>query len=128
MSPQRHFEGIAVSGGVVTGKVFRLDPRRLSAEPRSIPDEKVAQEIERFMKAVEYSRKRIQKIRKKAEQATDASHANIFDVHLMMLDDPMFYNETIEGIRREKMNAEYMLSQTCAKPSGRLKSLQRKAT
>ncbi|OQB21122.1 MAG: Phosphoenolpyruvate-protein phosphotransferase [candidate division BRC1 bacterium ADurb.Bin183] len=115
MSPQRHFEGIAVSGGVVTGKVFRLDPRRLSAEPRSIPDEKVAQEIERFMKAVEYSRKRIQKIRKKAEQATDASHANIFDVHLMMLDDPMFYNETIEGIRREKMNAEYMLSQTVEK-------------
>ena len=76
MSPQRHFEGIAVSGGVVTGKVFRLDPRRLSAEPRSIPDEKVAQEIERFMKAVEYSRKRIQKIRKRAEQATDASHGD----------------------------------------------------
>lgn len=115
MSPQRHFEGIPVSGGVVTGKVYRLDPRRLAAEPRPILEEKVEQEIERFKKAVEACRKQILKIRKKAEQATDAAHANIFDAHLLMLDDPMIYNETIEGIRRDKMNAEYVLNQTVEK-------------
>jgi len=112
MSHQRHFEGIPVSPGIVTGKAFRLDPRRLSAEPRPIPEAQVEQEVERFKKAVETSKTQIQKIRKKVEKDTDSSHAAIFDAHMFMLDDPILIKETVEGIRREKKCAEYVLSQT----------------
>ena len=45
---QKHFEGIAVSGGVVFGKVFCLDPRKLTVDPRPLPESKIEDEIKRF--------------------------------------------------------------------------------
>jgi phosphotransferase system enzyme I (PtsI) len=109
---QRHFDGIPVSGGVVSGKVFRLDLRRLTFEIRSIPKDKIEEEIVRFQNAVEISKKQLRKIRDKAENDIDEIHASIFDSHILMLDDPLIIKDTIAGIRREKKNSEYVLEKT----------------
>ncbi len=112
MKHKRHFDGIGVSGGVVIGKVFRLDPRLLTLEPRPIQEDKVENEIQRFKKAVAASKNQLRKIRKQTENDLDSIHASIFDSHIAMLDDPLIVNETIDAIRREKKNAEYVLQQT----------------
>ena len=109
---QRHFEGIAVSGGVVIGKVFHLNPRKLVLEPRSIPESKIEEEVNRFKKAVENSKRQIRKIREKAKSDIDAFHASIFDYHIHILDDPLIIKDTIDGIRLEKKNAEFVLEKT----------------
>ncbi|MBN1899727.1 phosphoenolpyruvate--protein phosphotransferase [Candidatus Sumerlaeota bacterium] len=107
-----HFNGIPVSGGVVVGKVFRLDPRRLTFEVSAIPKNKIEEEIERFQNAVEVSKRQLRQIREKAESDVDEIHASIFDSHILMLDDPLIIKDTIEGIRREKKNSEYVLEKT----------------
>lgn len=112
MSKKRKFEGVPVSGGVVIGQVFLMDPRRLAIEQRTVPDHEIEDEVRRFEKAVEKSKKHLKEIRQKAESDIDNMHASIFDSHLMMLDDPLIIRDTIEGIRREKRNAEHILKQT----------------
>jgi len=112
MVKRRKFEGIEVSPGVVMGNVFRLDPHRLTVESRPVSEEKIEDEIKRFRKAVEASKKNLKKIRKKTENDIDHLHASIFDSHLLMLDDPLIIDETIAGIRRERKNAEFILGQT----------------
>jgi len=124
MTQQRHFDGIPVSGGVVVGKVFRMDPHRLAVEPRPIPDDQIEGEVERFKKAVTASKKQLERIRSRAEKNLDASHATIFGAHLLMLDDPMIFKDTIEGIRREKKNAEYILSQTADRVAALFKNMK----
>jgi phosphotransferase system enzyme I (PtsI) len=109
---QKHFEGIAVSGGVVFGKVFCLDPRKLTVDPRPLPESKIEDEIKRFKKAVEVSKRQLRKIKKKTESDIDSFHASIFDYHLHMLEDPLIIKDTIDGIRRDKTNAEYVLQKT----------------
>jgi phosphoenolpyruvate-protein phosphotransferase (PTS system enzyme I) len=112
MEDQKTYKGIPVSGGVVIGKVFRLDPRRLAMEPRAIPEDKIEDEIERFKKAITKSKKFLKHLRDKTEKDIDSLHAAIFDSHILMLEDPLIYKETIDGIRREKKNAEYILEET----------------
>jgi len=112
---KRHFKGIPVSGGVVIGKVFRLDLHRLAFDPCPIDESDVEDEVQRFNKAVETSKKQLQKIKKKAETDTDATHASIFDSHILMLEDPLIIKDTVEGIRREQINAEYILQKTVEK-------------
>ncbi|HPB30401.1 MAG TPA: phosphoenolpyruvate--protein phosphotransferase [Candidatus Sumerlaeota bacterium] len=110
MSPYRHFEGIPVSGGVVIGMVFRLEPFRTIVEPRDIPDDRIEDEVRRFEEAVEESRRQMTEIRSRARDDLDDEHAAIFDSHILMLEDPLFFKEIVDGIRREKKNAEHILS------------------
>ena len=123
MPKTRHFDGVPVSGGVVIGTVFKLDPRRFSAQPRNIPEKKIQSEVARFLKAVEKSKGQVQSIRKKAEQEIDDSHASIFDSHLLMLEDPLIVKETVEGIKKEKKNAEYILGKVVNRISSMFEKL-----
>ena len=112
MSRKRHFKGIPVSGGVVSGSVYVLDKKKPSAEPRDIPEEKIEDEVKRFEKALHKSKKQLKQIRRKAEEDIDSHHASIFDSHILMLDDPLIAKETIKGIREDKKNAEYVLEKS----------------
>lgn len=108
------YSGIAVSNGVAIGKAYLLDRSKVCVIKRSIPDNKIDDEIKRLRDAIEMSKAQMRDIKKRAGSIAD-QYAIILDTYTLLLDDDILVNETIETIRREKSNAEWALTATLEK-------------
>ncbi len=105
------YQGIGASLGVAIGKVFIVDRNRVSVSRHTITEGETAQEIARFKRAVATSKDQLEDIRKKLSFDIGEEHGYILDSHLMILDDKMLINGTIEIIRGQMVNAEYALKE-----------------
>lgn len=105
------FQGIGVSLGVAIGKAYVIDRNRVSVSRHNISEEDVPAEIARFKRAVATSKDQLEDIRKKLSQDIGEEHGYILDSHLMILDDKMLVNGTIEIIKGQLVNSEYALKE-----------------
>jgi phosphotransferase system enzyme I (PtsI) len=101
--------GKAASPGIVVGKVLVLEPDSFKIEKRSVTD--VEAELQRVRQAIEVSKGELQKVRDKAAQELGADKAQIFESHLLVLEDPELVDSVEEKIRGEKVNAEFAYSE-----------------
>lgn len=108
-------KGIAASPGIVIGKAFVLDSEEMSIPQRAIKETGVAKEIIRFQDALTQTRAEIQKIRDQITQEISKEHGDIFNAHLMVLEDRAIIEEVMERIKKEKLSAEYIFSQVLKK-------------
>jgi phosphotransferase system enzyme I (PtsI) len=108
-------QGIGASSGIVVGRAFLLDRSKVRLPARRIDADQVEAEIERFIAAIEASRNQLREIKAKIVDPQVLRHAFILDVHLMILDDEMLVQDTVETIRKERLNAEGALDLTLKK-------------
>ncbi len=102
-------KGIAVSPGIVIGKIRLVDRSRVKILYQYlISDEQVSKEVKRFKKALSSTRKQILSLKKKMP-AQIKNHAFILDTQLMIMDDAKISESTVDIIRSEKINAEWAL-------------------
>lgn len=99
------------------GKVFRLEKITYDIKPNWVRDAEVEQEVSRFLKAVHTSKDQLLSIRKKIESLADSTQLQIIDAHLMIMDDQMLVNETVEYIKRHRLSAEWSLKRVLDKLS-----------
>ena len=66
-------------------------------------------EVERLTRAVAASRRAARRPSRSGCRARSASHAYIFDAHLLMLEDPLLLDRAVAIIREEHVNAEWAL-------------------
>jgi phosphotransferase system enzyme I (PtsI) len=104
---QKVYRGIAVSPGVCHGRVLVLNESRENIVKRVISDDEVAVEKERLEKALIATRRRIQEIQQRVSVAMGADEANIFEAHLMVLEDPALIEPALRKIEKDKINVEY---------------------
>ncbi len=109
------FQGIGVSAGIIIGKAFRMEKESYDIKPTWIGDHEVEQEVERFLAAISASKDQLLMIRKRVESLADNEHLHIIDAHLMILEDQMLVNETVEYIRRHRLSAEWSLKRVLDK-------------
>ena len=64
----------------------------------------------KFQDALKASREDIEKIKEKASKKLSAEELEIFDAHLMVVDDPALSDEVISMIQNDQVNAEYALA------------------
>ncbi|MGH7951674.1 MAG: phosphoenolpyruvate--protein phosphotransferase [Limisphaerales bacterium] len=111
MSPQpkgeKVFRGIAVSPGICRGKILVLHRARHVIGRRELPDEKIAPEVSRFEKSLVQTRRQISEVQRKVVDKMGAKEGDIFEAHLLMLEDRMLVDEVIRLIREQKVNAEF---------------------
>ena len=105
------YTGIGVSPGVAIGKAFVVDRSRISVSRRAVSEDEVKEEIARFKRAVATSKDQLGDIRQKVSHDIGKSHGYILDSHMMILDDKMLINGTIEVIRGQLVNAEYAIKE-----------------
>ncbi len=74
---------------------------------RELPAEDVAQEIRRFEHALVRTRQQITEVQRRVADTMSSSEADIFDAHLLMLEDRVLIEEVIKIIREQKTNADY---------------------
>lgn len=99
--------GLGVSPGIAYGPAFLVTPSVPRVPRRSIGEDDVTGEIERFEKAIAETRAAIERVRSALAQADRESEALILDTHRMILEDEHLLESTRERIRRERVNAEH---------------------
>ncbi|MGO4694177.1 phosphoenolpyruvate--protein phosphotransferase [Paenibacillus sp. 2TAB26] len=100
-------KGIAASPGIAIAPVFHLASERFIPTEQSVQDS--AQEIETFRRAVASTREEVEAIRAKTEERLGADKAEIFEGHLMILEDPDFIEAIEQKIDEESIDAQFAL-------------------
>ncbi len=110
-------KGIGVSPGIVIGKVFLLDSEDVVIPKRQISESQVSKEIAKFKDALTQARSEILRIQKKISDEIGAKHSDIFNAHLLILEDRALIEEIINKLKKEKVNVEYAFSEVFKKYS-----------
>ncbi len=104
------FTGKSVYGAIAIGKVSTFKRQEMTIERVQVADTEA--EKARIEEAKARSIEQLQEIYEKAVQEVGEEDAQIFEIHMMMLEDDD-YNESIqEIIDSEQVNAEYAVSVT----------------
>ncbi|MDG0809359.1 phosphoenolpyruvate--protein phosphotransferase [Cohnella rhizosphaerae] len=100
--------GIAASAGIAIARAFRYAHAAAEAPQRAEIGDASA-EAERFRAAVARAKTEVDAIRESTERRLGAAKAEIFEAHLMLLEDPDLVDAVLEQIGNESVNAEYAL-------------------
>jgi phosphotransferase system enzyme I (PtsI) len=101
-------KGIPAAPGIAYGQSFILDKGEFIVPKRSISTSEIDSEIARFEEAVNNARREIQVLKTKIAQEMGLGQAQIFDAHLLVLQDTTLLNGVNAGIRETKCSAEYV--------------------
>ncbi|SFB59260.1 phosphotransferase system, enzyme I, PtsI [Cohnella sp. OV330] len=100
--------GIAASPGIAIARAFRY-AHNAAGVPERAEVADASAEAGRFRAAVARAKTEIDAIRESTERRLGAAKAEIFEAHLMLLDDPDLVDAVLEQIDNESVNAEYAL-------------------
>ncbi len=115
--------GIGVAPGVAIGKAFHVDNDEVPIVSYHLDHEsQIAEEIERFEQAIRETEGDLEKIKENLPKEFK-DHASILDTYLMILKDRMIFNQTIDIIKHQKINAEWALKQAIRKTSNVFKTI-----
>ncbi|MCZ7592927.1 MAG: phosphoenolpyruvate--protein phosphotransferase [Kiritimatiellae bacterium] len=101
--------GIGVSPGVATGLVFLMTTEEERFVERDIEENEVAREIARFEEALIATRRQLREIQQQVNAEIGKESANIFEAHLLVVDDRALVEEVIRGLSVHKKNVETVL-------------------
>src|ERR1700689_4615939 len=99
-------KGIPAAPGIAYGPSFILDKGEFIVPKRSISSSEVDSEIARFDEAINNAKHEIHLLKTKITQDMGLAHAQIFDAHLLVLQDAELHKQVISGIRKDKTSAE----------------------
>ena len=116
----KKLKGIGVSSGIVIGKAYPFKKEGLSAVKRAIKKDGVEHEMAILNIAKEKTRDEVYKIRGRILEEFGEGFADIFTVHLALLDDPSLLPKVKKRIEEERVNASYAFSETVKDVSANL--------
>ena len=102
-------KGTGASPGIALGKALVIEHSELVIEKKTI--ENIDKEIQKLESAVKVSKEELTKVKEKALAELGEHEAEIFEAHLLVLEDPELIGSAISKIRDEKVNADYALNE-----------------
>jgi phosphotransferase system enzyme I (PtsI) len=109
---EKIYKGIVASPGIVIGRAYLLDRRKVVVAGQRIEDVSVKDEVARFKRAVELSKTQLEDLKKRFGKGLGKSHIYILDTHIMLLEDKMLVDNTVKRIKESHINAEGALKET----------------
>ncbi|MBT7733641.1 MAG: phosphoenolpyruvate--protein phosphotransferase [Verrucomicrobia bacterium] len=107
--------GIPVSQGVSRSRVVVLDRTRIDPAKWGILESDPAGEQDRLQASLMETRRQILAVQERLREALGAKEAQIFDAHLLVLEDPMLIEEATRFIREDLVTAEFALHKASEK-------------
>jgi len=104
-------KGIPAAPGLAIGKAFILGSEELEVDRRNINESQIPKEITRFEEALIKTRTEILDIQKKISKEMGVRHAQIFNAHLLVLEDRTLIEGVISRLKKEKFCIEYVFLQ-----------------
>jgi phosphotransferase system enzyme I (PtsI) len=115
MKRQILLKGIPAAPGLVIGKAFVLGSEELEVKKRSVLESQIPKEIVRFEEALIKTRTEILNIQKKISKEMGIRHAQIFNAHLLVLEDRTLIEGVISRLKKEKICIEYIFLEVLKK-------------
>lgn len=97
----------AVSRGVAIGKIVCLHGQTRQFYKLNLKESQIEREIRRFSAAVRLTKRQLNKISLHNKELRNDKKANIFDVHLLILEDKSLISKIETKIKEQKVNAEW---------------------
>ena len=108
-------KGIAASGGIAIGKAYLWTKEEFVIPRQPISEDQIARQIQLFEEALIKTRHEILELQKKISAEMGQSEAEIFDAHLLVLEDRMLIEDVISQMKSEKLNAAYIFQNVLKK-------------
>ncbi|MGN1421371.1 MAG: phosphoenolpyruvate--protein phosphotransferase [Eubacterium sp.] len=107
----KRYTGRGVFGAVATGKIMIFKSNDISVKKSTVTD--TEREKNRYKDAKMQANSQLEEIYKKALKEVGETNAQIFSIHMMMLEDEDYNDAVINIIDTQKVNAEYAVFTVC---------------
>ena len=118
------FRGVAASGGICRGRVFVLGTRHLHVPHRVITKGEITEELKRLEQSIVATRKQLTKLHQSLREQVDSQDADIFEAHLLVLEDQALIDETTKLVECDLCNVEYAYQKVADKYAKALESME----
>ena len=118
------FRGIPASGGVRRGRVFVFGARQLHIPHRTLSESDVAHELKRLEQALVTTRKQLKDMHQSLRERVGSHDADIFEAHLLVLDDPALIGEATKSVQNDLVNVEHAYHQVSEKYAQAFESME----
>ena len=107
--------GISASPGICIGKAYLVDREGVDIIKRyQIPESGLQNEKNRFKKAVKQAKSELTDIIANTPEGL-RQHSDILQSHMVMLEDKMIFDRTLDTITQDRVNAEWALKKVVSK-------------
>lgn len=108
-------KGIAAASGISIGRAFRIGREEFIIPRQPIRQEEIPVQIQLFEEALIQTRKEIIELQKRIAVEMGQDQAEIFDAHLLVLEDRMLIEEVISRLKKELVAVAYIFSEVLKK-------------
>jgi len=115
MSSVLELKGIPAAPGVAIGRAYLFGKQELRVDKVGINESDIPLEIARLEEALIKTRRQIIDIQKKIAREMGSANSEIFDAHLLVLEDRMLIDEIISRLKKEKLCVEFVFTEALAK-------------
>jgi len=117
-------KGVGVSPGIVNGPAFVLAAEDDAVVVRDITAADVPRELQRFEQALVATRQQIRDLQHRMTESMGKESAEIFEAHLLMLEDRAIYDEIVRMLSADLKNIEFVLHEVTDRYAQALRNLQ----
>ncbi|TAN37445.1 MAG: phosphoenolpyruvate--protein phosphotransferase [Verrucomicrobia bacterium] len=105
------FKGVGVSPGIAIGAAFIVAPDDDTVVMREITVADVPRELQRFENALVVTRQQIHDLQHRMTAELGQESAQIFEAHLLMLEDRAILDEVVRVLKTKLQNIEFVVQQ-----------------
>ncbi len=116
------FQGLGVSPGIAIAPALPFTRRQVEAPEYAVEDPE--QEWDRFKGAVARTREDLERLQLQTTEKIGKRHADIFQAHLLLLDDQVIHEEIRRRLFDQVKNVEHILAGVARHYAGLMESLE----
>jgi len=108
-------KGIAAAPGISIGPAYKIGKEEFDIPKQPIRTEDIPVQIQLFEESLIKTRREIIELQKRIGTEMGQEEAQIFDAHLLVLEDRMLIEEVISRLKKEQLNVAYIFSEVLRK-------------
>jgi phosphotransferase system enzyme I (PtsI) len=108
-------KGIAAASGISIGVAYKVGKEELVVPKQAIADTDIPIQIQLFEEALIKTRREIIVLQKRIGAEMGQEEAQIFDAHLLVLEDRLLIEEVISRLKKDKFNVAYIFQEVLKK-------------
>ncbi|WP_066501235.1 phosphoenolpyruvate--protein phosphotransferase [Abyssisolibacter fermentans] len=102
-------KGIGASPGIAIGRVLIKNEQKVEIVKKAIDNPQ--DEIKKLTEAREIAKQQVKKLHQLALKNMGEEEANIFEAHMMIIDDPEFFSQVEDKVSSDNVNVDWALKQ-----------------
>jgi len=112
MSEQQiEIKGIPAAAGIAIGPAYKIGREEIVVPKQPIKQEDIPKQIQIFEEALIKTRQELLGLQKRISEEMGQDAAEIFDAHLLVLEDRMLIEEVISRLKKERVCVAYIFSE-----------------